>query len=130
MSLDLSSDMYGGSDQLAKLSSTIMMCIIIGSKQYNHLVLHQACDQMDTTTLSRLIMDRAWKSARTEAGIAWVYVDHTGQLIYQNATRVNPLPCPIRQQQKQWPVWRLYVGPGSLGFQVNYSPSLGSHPSE
>ncbi|KAI7979435.1 hypothetical protein LOK49_Contig336G00001, partial [Camellia lanceoleosa] len=65
-----------------------------GSKQYNHLVLHQACEQMDATTMSRLITDGAWKLAQTEAGIAWVYVDHTGQLIYQNAARVNPLLCP------------------------------------
>ncbi|CAL5416664.1 unnamed protein product [Camellia sinensis] len=31
MPLDVSSDMYGGSDQLAKLSSTVMMCIAIGN---------------------------------------------------------------------------------------------------
>ncbi|GMP77851.1 hypothetical protein CsSME_00033990 [Camellia sinensis var. sinensis] len=31
MPLDVSSDMYGGSDQLAKLSSTVMKCIAIGN---------------------------------------------------------------------------------------------------
>ncbi|GMP77841.1 hypothetical protein CsSME_00033981 [Camellia sinensis var. sinensis] len=31
MPLDLSSDMYGGSDILVKLSSTVMMCIVIGN---------------------------------------------------------------------------------------------------
>ncbi|CAL5413763.1 unnamed protein product [Camellia sinensis] len=31
MPLDVSSDMYGGSDQLAKFSSTVMMCIAIGN---------------------------------------------------------------------------------------------------
>ncbi|CAL5347625.1 unnamed protein product [Camellia sinensis] len=31
MPLDVSSDMYGGSDQLVKLSNTVMMCIAIGS---------------------------------------------------------------------------------------------------
>ncbi|KAI7988804.1 hypothetical protein LOK49_LG13G00136, partial [Camellia lanceoleosa] len=62
---------------------------------------------------SVILIDGAWKTTTTDAGIAWICLNAGGHKLYQQALAVQPLPTPLAAEaMAYWEALRWAKDPG------------------